>query len=123
MKYSGYIIAIILFFTGTFFSCSSRRLEAEKITAESTDPVISEGRIVFKNKCQPCHPNGESGVGPQINNIRVPRFVLKARVRSRAFLLWTGRMPQFDKHEISRKELNSLVSFIKVLQRNQGNKK
>jgi mono/diheme cytochrome c family protein len=78
-----------------------------------------EGRLVFKKNCQQCHPNGESGVGPELNNVRVPKFLIKARVRSRAFLLWTGRMPQFDKHEISPKELNSLVYFIKTLQKNE----
>lgn len=102
--------------------CNSRRIEKDRSTSQTEDPKIMEGRLVFKNKCQKCHPGGEAGVGPEINTIRVPKFVLKARVRSRAFLLWTGRMPQFDKHEISPKELNSLVTFIKVMQRNEKDK-
>jgi mono/diheme cytochrome c family protein len=118
MRSTIYIICIF-FLTGIcFVSCSPRRLESEQAIAESSDPRIIEGRRVFKSKCQSCHPNGEAGVGPEINNIMVPKFVLKARVRSRGFLLWTGRMPQFDKHEISAKELKSLVRYIKVMQRN-----
>jgi mono/diheme cytochrome c family protein len=102
-----------------FSSCTSRRLEKEMAGTEGESPVLAEGRLVFKKKCQSCHPNGESGVGPELTNVRVPGFLIKARIRSRAFLLYTGRMPQFDKHEISKKELNSLVLYIKSLQRNE----
>jgi mono/diheme cytochrome c family protein len=84
---------------------------------EGESPVLAEGRLVFKKNCQSCHPNGESGVGPEITNVRVPKALIKARVRSRAFLLYTGRMPEFSKKEISKKELNSLVLYIKSLQR------
>jgi mono/diheme cytochrome c family protein len=83
------------------------------------DPIIAEGRQVYKMNCQKCHPNGESGVGPEINTIKVPKFMLKARIRSRAFLLWTGRMPQFGKDEIPPKQLNSLVRYIKAMQKNE----
>jgi|GEM_PF-2203145 len=123
MKTKLYVIAGI-FVLGSLFlpGCSSRRIEKDMATSETEDPVIKEGRLVFKAKCQPCHPNGEAGVGPEINTIKVPKFLLKARVRSRAFLLWTGRMPQFDKHEISPRELRSLVTFIKVMQRNERTK-
>jgi hypothetical protein len=114
-----YFPAVFLLMAFIVASCSSRRIEKDMVTSKSEDPKIMEGRLIFKANCQKCHPNGEAGVGPEINTIRVPKFILKARVRSRAFLLWTGRMPQFDRHEISPHELNSLVKFIKVLQRNE----
>jgi hypothetical protein len=124
MRTKLYFIAGTFVFGSILFpACSSRRIEKDMSTSESADPVIMQGRLIFKNKCQPCHPNGEAGVGTEINTIRVPKFLLKARVRSRAFLLWTGRMPQFGKHEISPKELNSLVAFIKVMQRNERSSK
>ena len=104
-------------------SCSARRVGKEWDMSESSDPVLKEGRLVFKLNCQRCHPAGEAGVGPPLNNIRLPGFLIKARVRSRAFLLWTGRMPQFDKHEISRKELRSLVRFMKEMERSGGKEK
>jgi mono/diheme cytochrome c family protein len=101
-------------------SCSARRVAREWQTSASEDPAVKEGRLVFKSKCQRCHPNGEAGVAPPLNNIRLPRFFLKARVRSRAVLLWTGRMPAFDKHEISKKELKSLVTFLKAMEKGKN---
>ncbi len=113
------VFSIFLFFSG----CSARRVHKEWTTSESEDPAIKEGRFVFKQNCQRCHPNGEAGVGPSLNNIHLPGFAIKGRVRSRAFLLWTGRMPQFDKHEITKKELNSLVRFMKAMEKGESKEK
>lgn len=119
------ILGLFILGSLSFSACSSRRINKEMASNQETDPKIIEGHNVFKQKCQSCHPNGESGVGPEITNTRVPKFLLKVRVRSRAFLLYTGRMPAFDKHEISPKELSSLVYYVKSLQRNEkpGDKK
>jgi mono/diheme cytochrome c family protein len=101
-------------------SCSSRRIEKDMSAPE--DPQIAAGRLVYKFHCQKCHPNGESGVGPPLNSIHLPKFLLKARVRSRAFLLWTGRMPAFKKHEISKKELKDLVAYLKYMEKSDDKK-
>src|SRR3954462_7501917 len=117
----GFVIllsGLILF----MMSCSARRVGKEWDMSETNDPVLKEGRLVFKNNCQRCHPAGEAGVGPPLNAIHLPGLLLKARVRSRAFLLWTGRMPSFDKHEINKKELRSLVRFLKEMEK-RGSKK
>jgi hypothetical protein len=114
-------LLVIIFILGCsciyFVSCSSRRIEKDMASAKERSPKEEEGRIVFKNRCQKCHPNGESGVGPPINTIKMPGFLLRERVRSRAFLLWTGRMPSFDKHEISDKEMNSLIAYLKYMRK------
>jgi mono/diheme cytochrome c family protein len=110
-------ISFLLIFGFLVVSCSARRVEKEWTTSEADDPLTKKGRLIFKNNCQRCHPNGEAGAGPPLNSIRLPGFLIKARVRSRAFLLWAGRMPAFDKHEISRSELQSLIHFMKVMER------
>jgi mono/diheme cytochrome c family protein len=114
-KYWLYILA--LFIMTLFAECSARRVGKDMSTSTSEDPVIKEGRFVFKQQCQRCHPNGEAGVGPPINNLHLPRFLLKVRIRSRAFLLWTGRMPSFKKDEVSKEQLKALVTFIKAMEK------
>jgi cytochrome c2 len=109
MKNFLYILIVLLPFC--FASCSARRINKDMNTPE--DPKLRVGREVFKANCQRCHPNGESGVGPPLNNIYLPGFLMRARVRSRAFLLWTGRMPSFKKHEISKKEMDDLIYYLK----------
>jgi mono/diheme cytochrome c family protein len=87
------------------------------MNSQAVDATVREGQIVFKNQCQKCHPGGESGVGPPINNIHLPGFLVRARIRSRAFLLWMGRMPAFDKHEISKKEMDVLIQYLKYMRK------
>ena len=68
--------------------------------------------------CQQCHPGGEAGVGPPINNIPLPGFTKRIRIRSKAFLLGLGRMPSFKKHEISRQEMDDLIVYMHALKKN-----
>lgn len=97
------------------YSCSARRTKTDISTSENS--ALLAGRLVFKEKCQKCHPDGEGGVGPPLNSIHLPKSLIKARIRSRAFLLYTGRMPAFDKHEISKDEMKHLLVFVKALEK------
>ncbi|MDQ3047394.1 MAG: cytochrome c [Bacteroidota bacterium] len=118
MKKNIIVISLVLLCSSlNFVSCSARRVKKDMSAAQSEDPRIMEGRLIFKNQCQKCHPNGESGVGPPLNNINLPNFVIRAKVRSRALLLWAGRMPSFDKHEISNKEMKSLLAYLKDMKK------
>ncbi len=118
MKKNIIVITLVLVCSSLYFvSCSARRVKKDMSSAQAEDPKIMEGRLVFKNHCQKCHPNGEAGVGPPLNNINLPSFLVRAKVRSRAFLLWTGRMPSFNKHEISSKEMKSLLVYLKDMKK------
>jgi mono/diheme cytochrome c family protein len=107
-------IIISLVILALVSSCdSSRRIEANMQQNESKE--VSNGRNIYKINCQKCHPDGEAGVGPAVANIHLPGFLTRYRIRSRSFLLWTGRMPAFKKDEISKKEMDDLIAYIKKL--------
>jgi mono/diheme cytochrome c family protein len=98
--------------------CTPRRLHVN-LAAEhrEEDPRVAAGRLVFKNHCQKCHPDGEAGEGPAINPAPLPGIVMRYRVRSRSIFLWMGKMPSFKRNELSRKEMNDLIAFIKHMKR------
>jgi mono/diheme cytochrome c family protein len=100
-------------------SCGSPRRAQKNMSgqAKAEDEKLVEGRKIFKSQCQKCHPNGEGGVGPSLNNVHLPGFALRYRIRSRSILLWTGRMPSFHKNEISKTEMASLIRFLKDLEK------
>jgi mono/diheme cytochrome c family protein len=114
------ILSIVLA-VSAFASCSSRKIEKDMAGVE--DPQLAAGRVVFKYNCQKCHPNGEAGVGPALNSLHLPKFLIRAKVRSRATTLWLGRMPSFKKHEISKKELRDLVAYVKYMEKSDKDKK
>ncbi|KAA3437201.1 cytochrome c [Rufibacter hautae] len=100
-------------------------------TARRSEPILGplalqtqqleNGRVVFMQNCQRCHPLGEAGLGPSLNNIPLPGVALRFRVRSKAFFLGIGRMPSFKKHEISREQMDELVVYMKALRRHKTN--
>lgn len=97
-------------------SCgSARRSEPIMAKAMVKNEQIKKGEIVFMNNCQKCHPGGEAGVGPSLNNLAIPGVTKRFRVRSKAFLFGLGRMPSFKKNEISKEEMDNLIVYMKAL--------
>ncbi len=94
---------------------SARRSETVQATAaQIVTPQQVRGELVFMRNCNQCHPLGEGGLGPPINNKDLPGFALKAKVRTGLGL----DMPHFSTNEISDLELDDLVDYMKALRRN-----
>jgi mono/diheme cytochrome c family protein len=105
-------IVILAFAVIMIAACGTqRRMDVYKPGNE--DQAITLGRTVYKTHCDKCHPNGEAGVGLPLNNIYLPGFVTRYRVRSRSMLLWLGKMPAFKQHEISKEEMDNLIAYLK----------
>ncbi len=98
------------------FACGSAR-RSEKVqptAAQIVTPQQQRGELVFMRNCNQCHPLGEGGLGPPINNKSFPGFAIKAKVRTGLGL----DMPSFSSREISDLELDDLVAYMKALRRN-----
>jgi mono/diheme cytochrome c family protein len=91
--------------------CSSpRRGEPLAGPMTITVPEIKKGQKVFMKNCQQCHPGGEAGLGPALNNKPLPAFLIRAQVRH-----GFGAMPAFPEQEISEEELTHLLGYLKEL--------
>lgn len=71
---------------------------------------VAVGERVFMKNCNSCHPRGEGGVGPAINNKPLPGFLIAFQVRH-----GLGAMPDFDEEQISDHELDAVVAYLKYL--------
>jgi mono/diheme cytochrome c family protein len=91
--------------------CQSAR-RGEPLTGHTTPQAanLEQGRRLFYQNCHQCHPNGNAGLGPALNNKPAPRFLLKTQVRA-----GLGTMPSFSKDKISPEELDQLVDYLKAL--------
>lgn len=72
----------------------------------------SAGRVAYMRTCHQCHPNGEGGLGPAINNKPLPSWLIRFQVRQ-----GLGAMPAFDEKVISDEELDHIIAYIKELRR------
>jgi mono/diheme cytochrome c family protein len=78
----------------------------------SNDPAVQHGKIVFARQCYSCHPGGEGGLGPALNDKPLPVFAMKLQVRTG--IVGFGVMPSFDHHRIPSEDLDDLMKYIKA---------
>ena len=72
----------------------------------------ARGEQVFMAYCHKCHPGGEAGLGPALNNKPLPGFLIRFQVRH-----GLGVMPPHSRAEITPEELDALVAYLVRLRR------
>jgi mono/diheme cytochrome c family protein len=75
-----------------------------------TSEASRRGEEVFMHYCQACHPGGEAGLGPAINNKPLPGFLIRMQVR-RGF----GAMPPFPREILPDHDLDAVVAYLRDL--------
>jgi mono/diheme cytochrome c family protein len=106
---AGVLFAVLLWAA----ACGSAR-RGEPLTGPHAlqDPVLLRGERVFALQCSQCHPGGEAGLGPAINNKPLPGWLLRFQIRQ-----GLGVMPSFSSEEIPADDLDALVRYIRELRR------
>ena len=93
--------------------CSSaRRGEPLHGPLPVADARVERGRLVFMQHCQKCHPGGEAGLGPGLNDKPLPKFLQHFQIRH-----GLGAMPAFPPAEISEAQLDDLLEYLHALRR------
>ncbi|HKU38740.1 MAG TPA: cytochrome c [Polyangiales bacterium] len=89
-------------------ACGASR-QSPPVQSQPTQLTAEEraGQRVFMRECNGCHPQGDGGLGPALNDKPVPVAAIKLQVRE-----GLGAMPSFSESEISSDELSALVAFL-----------
>ena len=74
------------------------------------DEKLARGKRVFDHNCYQCHPGGDSGLAPAINNKPAPKALIKTQVRA-----GLGAMPSFSEKQIPDEELEDIATYLKYL--------
>jgi mono/diheme cytochrome c family protein len=90
-----------------------RRTEPVAAPLQFSDPALARGEKVYAQYCHMCHPNGQGGLGPALNNKPLPAFLMKFQVRH-----GLGAMPSFKDDKLSSEDLDALTAYIKTLRHN-----
>ena len=94
-------------------ACGSAR-RVEPLIGERRPPndKLALGEQVFDRNCSQCHPGGESGLGPALNNKPLPRFAMKIQIRN-----GVGAMPRFSSSEITDEQVSAVTAYLVWLRR------
>jgi mono/diheme cytochrome c family protein len=93
-------------------SCGSARRGEPIAGPIELSPAAARGEKVFMRSCHECHPKGEEGLAPSINDKPLTDFLIRFQVRK-----GLGAMPEFDPGQISEAELDALVAYLRELRR------
>jgi mono/diheme cytochrome c family protein len=105
---SGVLIALCV----VALACGSARRREPVAAPVSLDERAERGRAVFMVNCHQCHPGGEAGLGPALNDKPLPEFLKKFQVRH-----GLGTMPSFSEEKISDEQLDDLMEYLKALRK------
>jgi mono/diheme cytochrome c family protein len=103
-------VAIALAVLVVAAGCGSAR-RSEPLTGAFAPPSAeaARGERVFMANCHQCHPGGEAGLGPAINNKPLPTGLIRFQVRE-----GIGAMPAFAKDDIPDGDLDALLAYLKA---------
>jgi|SRR5579884_633623 len=108
----GLAIFFVLLCT-TMAACgSARRGEPIAGPIVLTTETARHGQVVFMRNCYQCHPGGEAGLGPAINNKPLPQFLIRYQIRH-----GFGAMPAFTEDQLSSTDLTALLEYLQALRR------
>jgi mono/diheme cytochrome c family protein len=101
------IVAAANFFIGCGTARRDAPLLVDQDQAKMTDPQLALGERVFDEHCYQCHPGGDEGLAPAMNNKPLPQWLIKTQVRA-----GLGAMPSFGDDRISADELDALAAYV-----------
>jgi len=97
-------------------ACASPRRGAPIVGTIQLSDNARRGQLVFMHDCNQCHPIGDTGLGPAINNKPIPRAVMKLQVRTGVL----GSMPAFSKQELTEEDLDRVLDYVEALRKKGG---
>jgi mono/diheme cytochrome c family protein len=87
----------------------ARRGDAVGIPVLASGAALT-GQVAFARTCNPCHPGGEAGLGPALNDKPLPDSLVRFKVR-----MGIGTMPSFPEDELDEASLDAILEWMAAL--------
>jgi mono/diheme cytochrome c family protein len=75
-------------------------------------PVELAGEALFYEYCSQCHPGGEAGLGPAINDKPLPKLAIKTQIRE-----GVGEMPSFGSDQLNDQQVDAIVEYLEDMRK------
>jgi mono/diheme cytochrome c family protein len=89
---------------------AQRRGEPSAPPVQPTTVSEARGQRLFAQHCYSCHPGGEPGVGPALNDKPLPEAAIKTQIRK-----GVGAMPAFSSDELSDADVDAIADFVHAM--------
>lgn len=105
------VILVGLIFMPDLFGCGSKRrgeLVGRPIIPDT--PAERRGERLFYRYCASCHPGGEAGLGPALNDKPLPESLVRTQIRK-----GLGAMPAFHEDKLTDAQVDEIAAFVSEL--------
>lgn len=93
--------------------CGPQRREPLAGTPVTVDtPAERRGERLFYRFCAKCHPGGEAGLGPALNNKPLPEVAIRAQIRK-----GLGAMPAFPEDRLPDAQVAEIADYVAALRK------
>jgi mono/diheme cytochrome c family protein len=75
-------------------------------------PAERRGERLFYRHCARCHPGGEAGLGPALNNKPLPELAIETQIRK-----GVGAMPAFSEHHLDDAQVEAIAEYVIALRK------
>jgi mono/diheme cytochrome c family protein len=105
----------VVFLTMMVIGCGSPRRGIPLAGPMALNDTQAKGQLLFMRHCNQCHPNGEGGLGPSMNNKPIPRAVMKLQIRKGVL----GSMPAFHEGDLSDGDVEAVLDYVEALRKHK----
>jgi mono/diheme cytochrome c family protein len=88
----------------------THRGEPQGPEVEPDTVAETTGARLFGRFCYQCHPGGEAGVGPALNDKPLPEIAIRTQIRE-----GVGAMPAFDGDLLRDEEVAAIAKYVQEM--------
>ena len=70
----------------------------------------ARGAALFQKLCYQCHPAGNSGLGPALNDKPLPEAAIRTQIRE-----GVGAMPSFGADQLTDEEVDAIADYVQEM--------
>jgi mono/diheme cytochrome c family protein len=103
-----WIIGALAAIAPLLYGCGAeRRGQPEAPAIRPDNPREVRGERLFHRWCYQCHPGGEAGLGPAINDRPLPHGAIRLQIRK-----GVGAMPAFGDDLLSDRDVTAILAYL-----------
>jgi mono/diheme cytochrome c family protein len=104
-------LARLAFFLVLVAACGrSHRGEPQGPSVTPDSAHEARGAVLFRKLCFQCHPGGNSGLGPALNDKPLPEAAIRTQIRE-----GVGAMPSFGEDQLSDGDVDAIADYIQEM--------